>query len=84
MRIHANQMNLNAVNPYSAAAENALAAQRAANVRKKLKKSAANIDGIAGPEEAFMVGQWMDSRRRQVRSDKEHRIAAVGKDLDFG
>jgi hypothetical protein len=45
MRIHGNQANLNTINPYSAAAEKATAAQRAADVRKKLLKSASGIEG---------------------------------------
>jgi hypothetical protein len=77
-------MNLNAVNPYSAAAEKAAAAQRAADVRKKLMKSAADIEGTASPEEAFMLGQWMDSRHSQVESEDQYHASASGKDPDFG
>jgi len=84
MRIHGNHLNLNAVNPYSAAAEKATAAQQAADVRKKLIKRAGEIEGIASPEEAFMLGQWMDSRHSQVQSKEEHHIAASGKDSDSG
>ncbi|MGA2168379.1 MAG: hypothetical protein ABSG62_09210 [Terracidiphilus sp.] len=84
MRIHGNQMNLNAVNPYSAAAEKAVAAQRAADVRKKLMKSAADIQGTASPEGAFMLGQWMDSRHSQVESEDQYHACASGKDPDFG
>ena len=84
MRIHGHRMNLNAVNPYSAAAEKAAAAQRAADVRKKLMKSAADIEGTASPEEAFMLGQWMDSRHSQVESEDQYHASASGKDPDFG
>ena len=65
MHIHASQINMNPVNPYSAAAEKAIAAQRAANIRKKLMKSASDIEGVSSPDEAYMIGQWMDSRYRQ-------------------
>ena len=68
MHIHGSQMNPNTVNPYSAAAEKAVARQRAAAVRKKLMKRATDIEGASSPEEAFMVGQWIDSRRSQVQS----------------
>jgi hypothetical protein len=77
-------MNLNAVNPYSAAAEKAAAAQRAADVRKKLMKSASDIDGVSSPDETFMIGQWMDSRHSQVESEDQYHASASGKDPDFG
>jgi hypothetical protein len=70
MRIQRSQMNSNAVNPYAAAAEKAVAAQRAATVRKKLIKSARAPESAASPEEAFMIGRWMDSRYSQGRSEK--------------
>jgi hypothetical protein len=70
MHIQRNQMNSNAVNPYSAAAEKAFAAQRAAAVRKKLLKSASEITGASTPEESFMVGRWMDSRYTQGQNGK--------------
>jgi hypothetical protein len=70
MHIQRSQMNLNAVNPYSAAAEKALSAQRAAAVRKKLLKSARGIEGASSPEEAFMVGRWMDSRYSQGQNEE--------------
>ncbi len=84
MHIHGNQMNLNAVNPYSAAAENAAAAQRAANVRKKLMKSASDIEGVSSPEEAFMLGHWMDSTQSPPQNDAEYHTSTAGKDSDFG
>jgi len=84
MHIHANQMNLDAVNPYSAAAEKAAAVQRAADVRKKLMKSASDIEGISSPDEAFMVGQWMDSTQSQAQADVEYHTTTAGKDSDFG
>jgi len=84
MHIHANQMNLDAVNPYSAAAEKAAAVQRAADVRKKLMKSASDIEGISSPDEAFMVGQWMDSTQSQAQADVEYHTTTASKDSDFG
>ena len=84
MHIQRSQMNITSVNPYSAAAEKAVAAQRAADVRKKLMKSATDIEGVSSPEEAFMVGQWMDSRHSQVQSQDQYHASAAGKDPDFG
>jgi hypothetical protein len=59
-------MNLNAMNPYSAAAEKAIAAQRAADVRKKLLKSAVIGEAPPTPDEVRMVGEWMDWRHGLV------------------
>jgi hypothetical protein len=84
MHIHGNQMNINTVNPYSAAAEKAVAKQRAAAVRKKLMKSARNIEGASSPGEAFMIGRWMDSRYSQSQSEKQQHASASGKNPDFG
>jgi hypothetical protein len=85
MHIHATQMNMNSASLYSAAgAEKAAAAQRAADVRKKLMKSASGIEGASSPEEAFMIGQWTDSRHSQVESADQYHTAASGRDSDFG
>jgi hypothetical protein len=65
MHILRSQISIHAVNPYSAAAEKAVAAQRAAAVRKKLLKSAREIEGASPTEEALMIGRWMDSRYSQ-------------------
>jgi hypothetical protein len=85
MHIHATQMNMNSACLYSAAgAEKAAAAQRAADVRKKLMKSASDIEGASSPEEAFMISQWTDSRHSQVESADQYHAGASGKVPDFG
>jgi len=84
MHIHGNQSNLNAVNPYYAAAEKAPAAQRAAKVRKKLSKSASEIEGAAIPEETLMIGRWLDARPRPAQSDDCYNTSATGKVQEFG
>ncbi len=85
MHIHASQMNMNAASLYSAAgAEKAAAAKRAADVRKKLMKSASDIEGVASPDEAFMIGQWIDSRHSQVESAEQYHEDTSGKVPDFG
>ncbi len=84
MHIHGNQLNVNAVNPFSAAADHAAAAQRAADIRKKLVKSASEIEGAASPEESLLIGQWMDSRHSQVQSEEQYHASASGKDPEFG
>jgi hypothetical protein len=84
MRTHGNQANLNTINPYSAAAEKATAAQRAADVRKKLLKSAGSVDGSASPQEALMVGKWMNPTNTKAQVEVEYHTASAGRDSDFG
>jgi hypothetical protein len=84
MRTHGNQANLNTINPYSAAAEKATAAQRTADIRKKLVKSASGIEAGASPEEALMVGKWMGSKRGETKVDLEYHTPLAGRDSDFG
>jgi hypothetical protein len=85
MHIHGNSMTVNAANFYSAGQnEKTAAAERAAEVRKKLLKGASQIEGAATPEETLMIGQWLDSRHSQVQSEDGYRTAASGKDVDFG
>ncbi len=81
MHIHGNQMGLTAMNPYTAAAEQAAAvAKRAANVRKKLRKGAAELDSLTSPEEAALVGKWMGSRPRNLQEDGYYPAAETGSD----
>jgi hypothetical protein len=61
MAIDGIQTNLNSVNPYSAAAEKAVAAQRAAAARKKLRKPKVAIERTSNPEQSPMLSQWMAS-----------------------
>jgi hypothetical protein len=78
-------MAVNAANFYSVAQnEKTAAAQRAADVRKKLLKGASESEGAATPEESLLIGQWMDSRHSQVQSEDQYHTAASGKDPEFG
>jgi len=77
-------MAVNAANFYSATQEErAAAAQRAASVRKKLIRSASELEGMASPEETLLIGQWMDSRHSQIDSGEQNYINISGKDPDF-
>jgi hypothetical protein len=85
MHIRGNSMSINAASFYSSAQnEKAAAAQRAADVRKKLLKGASEIEGATTPEETLLIGQWMDSRHSQVERADQYRASASGKDSDFG
>jgi hypothetical protein len=78
-------MTVNAANFYSATQEEkAAAAQRAASVRKKLIRSASEIEGTASPEETLLIGQWMDSRHSQGQSEEQYPNSVSCKDPDFG
>jgi hypothetical protein len=85
MHIHGNSMNVNAANSYSASNEaKSIAAQRAADVRKRLLKGAASVDEAASPEETLMIGKWLDSGHNPSDSDSEYHAASSGKDSDLG
>jgi hypothetical protein len=85
MHIHGNSMSINAANFYSATQEErAAATQRAASVRKKLRRSASEIEGAASPEETLMISQWMDSRHSQEQSEEQYAYNVSGKDPDLG
>ena len=76
MRIHASQINLNAVNPFTAAAESAIAAHRATNVRKRGMKKTAATAIVVSPEEALMISKWMDGGRSLGQSKDKSSAAA--------
>jgi hypothetical protein len=86
MHIHGSQMNSSAINPY-VAADRAAAAQRAADVRKKLINTGA-AEGVDDPEETLMVGKWLGAAQGQsdLQSDQdtEYHTTSAGKDSDFG
>jgi hypothetical protein len=85
MHIHGNLMNIQEAELYAAAqSERAAAARRAAEVRKRLLKSAQNVEGDATPEETLLIGQWLDSRNSQVQSPDQYHASSSGKDPDFG
>ena len=90
MHIHGSMQNIQGANLTSiSGAERAAAAQRAADVRKRLLKNAQTLDGDTTPEETLLIGQWLDSRgldsrHSQVLSGDEYHSAAEGKDSDFG
>jgi len=71
MHIHAG-MNLNSAGIYGAAAGRAEAAQRAAEVRRKLARSAERIESDADANEDLLVGKWMDEHHGRVLRDDEY------------
>jgi hypothetical protein len=87
MHIHGNSMNVNSASFYSVGnGEKAAAAERAADVRKRLLKGAAAVDGTASPEETLLIGHWLDGREvnGQPGQDDYQSYSASGRDPDFG
>jgi hypothetical protein len=85
MHIHGNSMGFNAADLYSVAqAERAASLRRAADTRKKLLKNAEEIEAGSTPEEAALIGQWLDGRHSQLLSGEQYRASVSGKDPDFG
>jgi hypothetical protein len=78
-------MNVNAANSYSVGnGEKAAAAHRAADVRKRLLKSAGAVEEAATPEETALIGRWLNAQPGRSGSDDEYHAAASGRDSDFG
>jgi hypothetical protein len=85
MHIHGKSMNANPADFYAASqGEKVANAQKAAEIRKKLLKGAAQIEGAATPEETLMISHWLDGRQSQTESSEEYHAAAAGRDPDFG
>jgi hypothetical protein len=85
MHIHGNSMSVNQADFYSAAqGERTTAAQRAAEVRKKLLSGSSATESASSPEEALLIGHWLDSRHSQTQSEEQYHSSAAGKDPDLG
>jgi hypothetical protein len=79
MHIHGHQMNFNALNPYAAAAET----QRKADVRKKLMRSASDIEGLSSAEETDSAGKMMNGQRGQSFTEDEYHPGNSGRGSEF-
>ncbi|MGA3102008.1 MAG: hypothetical protein ABR889_07965 [Acidobacteriaceae bacterium] len=84
MHIHPAAIGLHPINSSAAGNERAAAAQRGADVRKRLLKAAQRAAAAATPEENLLIGQWLDSRHSQVLPGDEYHSASQGEDPDFG
>ena len=73
MHIHHNPMTNGNLGIHSAgAAEKAAAAQRSSENRRKLLKSADQIDGSLDSRGAFMIGQWSEDSAGQNERHSHH------------
>ncbi len=86
MHIHPAAIGLQPISSYAAGNERAAAAERAAEIRKRLFKSAQSGEDEAttDPDANLLIGQWLDSRHSQVMAGDEYHVAAQGKDPDLG
>jgi hypothetical protein len=85
MHIHGNPMNYTLPGVTSAAAaENAATRERAAEVRRRLLKSAAAVEAPASPEEAFLIGRWTGSSAIPEASPEPARTPGSGRVSEFG
>jgi hypothetical protein len=87
MHIHANSMNVNSASFYSVGnGEKSAAAERAADVRKRLLKGAAAVDGTASTEETLLIGHWLDGQQvdGQPNQGDSESHSWSGRDPDFG
>jgi hypothetical protein len=90
MHIHPNTIGPNSINTYATGNDRTATAQRAAEVRKRLLKSAQSIDTDAAcdPDATLLIGQWtgqgLVNRPSQSLPADEYNSAASGKDPDLG
>jgi len=83
MHIHPSAIGLHPINTSAAGNERAAAAQRGADVRKRLLKAAQRAAAAATPEENLLIGQWLDSRHSQVLPGDSYHAASEGEDPDL-
>jgi len=81
MHAHGSHMNINGGNPFFAAAENAIAAQRSTHVRKRGMKKTATTALVASPEEALMIARkcWILPYRPSSAQSVVHRTHPIGR-----
>ena len=74
MHVHSHPTNFNAVDLSSTrAAEKAVSAQRAADVRGQLLRGGSDIEGEMNPFESFMVGREPEGSSRQQQGQNQRR-----------
>ena len=89
MHIHGVNASSYTTNLHSSAnATRAMEAQRAAETRKRLLKSAQSVDGESNLEESRMIGRWLGTAQNQGRghgqSERLDDADSSGKDPNFG
>jgi hypothetical protein len=86
MHIHGNTMNVHSANLYAANSEGAVAAQRAAEARKRLLREAQSMGAEATGEGAELSGRWLSpqsDRQQQPADGQDQYHPFSGRDSDF-
>jgi len=84
MHVHPAAIGLHPISAYAAGNERTAAAQRAAEVRKRLLKAAQSANVGASPEEALLIGRWLDHPQREAPPAGGYRAPAESEDSNFG
>jgi hypothetical protein len=82
MHIHGNSFNLQAASLSAGQELKAAQARRAADVRKKLLKSTAGLEGVTDPEESLLMNQWLNARPGNLEQDDEYH-SSLGRESTF-
>ncbi len=77
MSLDSTLVNQNAVNPYCAATEMAIAARRPMQDRKKPVKRGTGAKPWAGSKQVFGIGQWMNGEQGEALTKAEHTARAA-------
>jgi len=84
MHTHGSVLNVQGANFASVSnGERAAASQRAAEVRKRLLKSAQAPGGDTTPEESKLIGNWLNVYHNQSLADDEYHTSSPGEETDL-
>ncbi len=76
MHVHPVTSAIPLIGTYALANEHAAAAQRAAEIRKRLRRSAQSLDAGDDPEATLLIGQWLDASPDRALADDEYHASA--------
>ncbi|HTW82166.1 MAG TPA: hypothetical protein VME23_21655 [Terracidiphilus sp.] len=76
MHIHANLNNIQAASVYGASNARAENGERAAQTRRRLRKTAQTLDASSlessNPSASFLVGEWLNVHHNKSLADDEY------------
>lgn len=83
MHVHPVMNAIPLIGSYALANEDAAAAERAAEARKRLRRTAQSLEAEADPDATLLVGQWLSTNHELALSGDEYRASAQNKDFDL-
>jgi hypothetical protein len=84
MHTHGASLNVQGANFASISnGERAAAAQRAAEVRKRLLRNAQTAGGDTTPEETMLIGNWLNVCHNQSLAEDEYHTSTPAEDSDL-